>query len=228
MSYGLGALGVVCVVALCYFLIFWGRGKPNTVIKAKVDDFEIYLHHYESKAEPVLVYFVAGGRRRLAPPPRDGASGQGSRLTHSLSLSLPIPLPPVQFPSLPEEQEGELVPGLQSGDSSLLPDAGADRRPRHHRGRRGRPRPVEGPQASPAPPRTVQAQERAHTSKVGTRRWRRFQNRQVAGAQQHPEGRPVLREDLYGDEALRRQTPSLYNMHFSSRPTPREIVTRTL
>ena len=57
------------VVALCYFLIFWGRGKPNTVIKAKVDDFEIYLHHYESKAEPVLVYFVAGGRRRLAPPP---------------------------------------------------------------------------------------------------------------------------------------------------------------
>ena len=69
LSYGLGALGVVCVVALCYFLIFGGRGKPNTVIKAKVDDFEIYLHHYESKAEPVLVYFVAGGRRRLAPTP---------------------------------------------------------------------------------------------------------------------------------------------------------------
>ena len=74
---------------------------------------------------------------------------------------------------------------------------------------------------SPAPPRTVQAQERAHTSKVGTRRYAGFQNRQV-GAQQHPEGRPVLREDLYGDEALRRQTPSLYNMHFSSRPTPRD------
>ena len=77
MSYGLGALGVVCVVALCYFLIFGGRGKPNTVIKAKVDDFEIYLHHYESKAEPVLVYFVAGGRWRLPPPPRRGV---GSRV----------------------------------------------------------------------------------------------------------------------------------------------------
>ncbi|WZN64625.1 DUF953 domain-containing protein [Chloropicon roscoffensis] len=64
LSYGLGALGVVCVVALCYFLILGGRGKPNTVIKAKVDDFEIYLHHYESKAEPVLVYFVAGASPR--------------------------------------------------------------------------------------------------------------------------------------------------------------------
>ena len=102
LSYGLGALGVVCVVALCYFLIFGGRGKPNTVIKAKVDDFEIYLHHYESKAEPVLVYFVAGGRWRL-PPPRDGASDQGSGLeADSLSLALtPTPTPARPIPQPP-------------------------------------------------------------------------------------------------------------------------------